>query len=396
MYSVKQITNNLWWVGANNRRLAMFEGVYHVPKGVSYNAYLLLDEKTVLFDTVDTAVQDQFLENIAHVLKDRPLDYLILQHIEPDHSASLKAVLTKYPEVTLVLNAKSANFVKQFYGEIPTQTIIVAEGETLTTGAHTFSFYMAPMVHWPEVMVTYDQKDGTLFSADAFGLFGALNGAIFADEVNFTRDYLDEARRYYANIVGKYGQQVQMLLKKAAGLKINRICPLHGFVWRKNFEEILNMYQLWSTYQPETKGVMIAYASVYGGTENAAELLANRLFEQGIKVEMFDVSVTPASEIVSAAFKLSHLVFAAPTYNLGIFVTMEAVIADMVAHNVQNRHIALIENGSWAITSGKLMEERLGLCKNITFQGKVTVTSAVSGANLAEINALAETIASSV
>ena len=397
MHCVRHVADNLIWVGANDRRLAMFEGVYSVPDGVSYNSYLLLDKQTVLFDTVDKAVRERFLENLTHGLAGRPLDYLILQHIEPDHSAAVEDVVARYPGVTLVLNSKSANFVKQFFNlDSSVKMLIVKEGDSLNTGEHTLHFAMAPMVHWPEVMVTYDSKTRTLFSADAFGCFGALNGALFADEVDFKRDYLDEARRYYTNIVGKYGPQTQAVLNKAAGLEIDTICPLHGFVWRKNLNEIIAPYKLWAAYEPEVSGVMIAYASVYGNTENAAEILSTKLREAGIKTVMFDVSVTPASEIVAAAFKWSHLVFASTTYNAGIFVTMEALIYDLVAHNIQNRTVALIENGSWASTSGQLMKDKLAGCKNMRFIGDiVSIVSAVKGDKLAEIEGLAKALVQS-
>ena len=393
MHLTKNITDNLLWVGANDRRLAMFEGVYSVPDGVSYNSYLLLDDKTVLFDTVDKAVQNRLMENLKEGLGGRPLDYLILQHIEPDHCYSVGAVIAKYPDVTLVLNEKSETFLKQFHEISPNVKIhIVKEGDSLVTGKHCLNFVMAPMVHWPEVMVTYDSTSRILFSADAFGCFGALNGAIFADEVDFRRDYLDEARRYFTNIVGKYGQQVQSVLKKASGLDIEMICPLHGFVWRKNFHEIMTPYMNWSSYEPEEQGVMIAYASVYGNTENAAEILSSRLRDIGIKTVMYDVSVTPASEIVAAAFKWSHLVFASTTYNAGIFVTMEALISDLVSHNIANRTVALIENGTWAATSGKLMRDKLSVCKGMSFIGDVSLASSVNRSKLDEINALALSI----
>ena len=396
MYCVKKIMDNLLWVGANDRRMALFEGIYEIPNGMAFNSYLLLDEKTVLFDTVDKAVQSQFLENIAAGLGGRPLDYLVLHHIEPDHSAALEAVLARYPEVTLVANTKSLAFVNQFFTiDESIKTLIVQEGDTLRTGKHNLHFVMAPMVHWPEVMVTYDETSRTLFSADAFGSFGALNGAIFADEVDFARDYLDEARRYYTNIVGKYGPQVQTLLKKAAGLQIDMICPLHGFVWRKNLDEILKSYTLWSTYEPEEQGVMIAYGSIYGNTENAAEILACRLRDKGIKAVMFDTSVTASSRIVAESFKWSHLVFAAATYNAGIFVKMETALNDVVAHNIQNRKVALIENGSWVSSAGKLMREKLSTCKDIEFLGEVSIKSAVKPDKLEEIYALADAIAGS-
>ncbi len=395
MYCTKQLTPDLYWVGANDRRLAMFEGVYSVPRGVSYNAYLLMDEKTVLFDTVDKAVSSLFFENIEHVLNGRPLDYLVVHHMEPDHSATMQELAHRYPEMQIVCNAKIAAMIKQFFTfDIDSRAVLVKEGDTFSSGRHTLTFVNAPMVHWPEVMVSYDLADKILFSADAFGTFGALNGAIWADEVDFERDYLDEARRYYTNIVGKYGTQVQALLKKAAGLEIRLLCPLHGFVWRKNIGDFVAKYAHWSSYTAEVEGVMIAYASVYGNTENAAELLSSRLRDRGIRTTMFDVSVTPASEIIAAAFQYSHLVFASTTYNAGIFVNMEALLSDLVAHNIQNRTVALIENGSWAPTSGALMRKMLAGCKNLTVLDQtLTIRSSLKADQLAQIGALAEAIA---
>ena len=394
MYCTKQISNDIVWVGANDRRLAMFEGVYSVPDGVSYNSYLLVDEKTVLFDTVDKAVKQRFLENLAETLNGRQLDYLIVQHMEPDHSAAFLDLFSRFPNMTVVCNAKTLAFIKQFYDtDIDSRVRLVKEGDTLSTGKHNLHFVMAPMVHWPEVMVTYDSTDRLLFSADAFGCFGALNGAVFADEVDFAKDYMDETRRYYANIVGKYGMQVTSLLKKAEAFEIDMILPLHGFVWRKNIDSILSKYVQWSSYAPEEQGVMIAYASVYGNTENAAEILACRLRDKGVKTVMFDVSVAPASDIVSAAFKWSHLVFASTTYNNGIFVTMEAVINDLVSHNIQNRTVAIIENGSWAATSGSLIREKLEKCKNITFVDNIiSIKSALKAEQLKEIDAMADAL----
>ena len=398
MYSIKKITGDLTWVGANDRRLAMFEGVYSVPDGVSYNSYLLHDEKTVLFDTVDKSVHQRFLENLDAALQGRKLDYLVVHHMEPDHSASVVELTVKYPEMKIVCNEKILTLIKQFeYFDMDSRVCLVTENDTLDTGRHTLHFIMAPMVHWPEVMVTYDSTDKVLFSADAFGCFGALNGALFSDEVDFNRDYMDEARRYYANIVGKYGPQVEALLDKTSALDIKMICPLHGFLWRKNLGDILSKYALWSSYTPETDGVMIAYASVYGNTENAAEILACRLREKGVKTVMYDVSVTPASDIISAAFKWSHLVFASTTYNAGIFVAMEAVITDLAEHNIQNRTVAIIENGSWAPTSGELIRGKLSECRDITFlEKKISLMSSLKFEQLAEIDEMADALAATL
>lgn len=398
MYNYRKIQDDLYWVGANDRRLAMFEGVYSVPDGVSYNAYVLLDEKTALFDTVDKAVSKVFFENLAAVLKGRKLDYVIVHHMEPDHSAVLADVVLRYPEVKIVCNAATRTMIRQFFDfDLDSRWVEAKEGEVFSTGRHNFCFVKAPMVHWPEVMVSYDTTDGILFSADAFGTFGALNGALFADEVDFDRDYLDEARRYYTNIVGKYGTQVTTLLKKASMLEINMVCPLHGFVWRKNIGYFIEKYLRWASYTPEENAVMIAYASVYGNTENAADILAVKLREKGIKTVMFDVSVTPASDIIAAAFRYSHFVFAATTYNAGIFVCMEAFLTDLVAHNIQNRTVALIENGSWAPTSGGLMRKMLEKCKNLTIlEDTLTIRSSLKENQLEALENLAQRIAATL
>lgn len=392
MYCVRKVTDDLFWVGGNDRRVAVFEGVYDVPRGISYNSYLLLDDKTVLFDTVDHSVDRVFFENIEHVLAGRKLDYLIVQHMEPDHAATIEEVVRRYPGLRILCNRKTANMMKQFFtfnvGEVVQE---VKEGDVIETGHHSYTFVMAPMVHWPEVMVTYDLQEKILFSADAFGTFGAIDGALFADEVDFFRDYLDEARRYYCNIVGKYGTQVTALLTKAAGLEIKMVCPLHGFVWRKNIGDFIAKYLAWATYTPEETGVVIAYASVYGNTANAAEILSCRLRERGIKTCMFDVSMIPASYIIAAAFRYSHLVFAATTYNAGIFVKMEDLLRDLVAHNLQNRTIALVENGSWAPTSGQLMRKLLSEIPNTTILDQ-TVTIRSSLKETEQLSVLADAI----
>jgi len=398
MHCVRNVTSDLIWVGADDRRLAMFEGVYGVRDGVSYNSYLLLDEKTVLFDTVDRAVCDNYFENVEAVLDGRKLDYLIVQHMEPDHAACIQDIVLRYPEVQIVCSGMTKTMLKQFFSfDVDSRTIAMKEGDTLQTGRHTYTFVMAPMVHWPEVMLTYDLTDKILFSADAFGTFGALNGHLFSDEVDFMRDYLDEARRYYTNIVGKYGDQVQAVLKKAAGLEINLVCPLHGFVWRKHFGDFLQKYLCWSSYTPEETGVIIAYASVYGNTENAANLLACRLAEKGVKVKMFDVSVIPSSYIISDAFKYSHLVFASTTYNAGIFISMEELLHDIANHGLRNRKVAFIENGSWAPTSGKLMADIIMPLKGTTRIGEtISIRSSVKPDKMAQLEALANAIAADI
>lgn len=397
MYCTRKITDDLTWIGANDRRLKLFEGVYEVPTGVSYNSYLLCDEKTVLFDTVDKSVSGIFFENLENALGGRSLDYIIVQHMEPDHSATLAEVMRRYPNAVLVCNAKTLKMISQFFYEpSPENTKLVKEGDILDTGKHKLTFVMAPMVHWPEVMVTFDLTDGILFSADAFGTFGALNGAMFADEVDFFGEYLNEARRYYCNIVGKYGTQVSALLKKASGLDIKLVCPLHGFVWRSRIGEYIDKYIKWATYTPEEEGVMIAYGSIYGNTESTAEIISTKLRERGIKTVMFDVSVTPASEIIAASFKYSHLLFASATYNAGIFVKMDELLRDIAAHGLQNRQIALVENGSWAATSGSQMKEILSTCKNMTFIGNtLSLKSSLKASQLDELEALANAIAES-
>ena len=398
MYCTKKITDDLIWVGANDRRLAMFEGVYSVPNGVSYNSYLLLDDTTVLFDTVDKAVGGVFFQNVEHALGGRNLDFVVIQHMEPDHSATLGELLLRYPDVKVVCNQKILDMITQFFNlDLSKKAFVVKEGTTLNTGHHTLRFFMAPMVHWPEVMVTYDETTGTLFSADAFGTFGALNGAIFADEVDFANDYMSEARRYYCNIVGKYGNQVQALLKKLHAVDLKMICPLHGFVWRRNLEDFFDKYVKWSTYTPEDTGVMIAYASVYGNTENTAEIISSRLRDRGINTVMYDVSVTPASEIIAAAFRWSHLLFASTTYNAGIFVSMEELLHDLAAHNIQNRTVAFVENGSWAPTSGKLMKDIIGSCSNMTILDEtLTLKSSLKPEQEAQIDALVEAISATI
>ena len=399
MYNVRKVTEDIVWVGASDRRLALFENIFPIPRGVSYNSYVLLDEKTVLLDTVDASVAGQFFENLEHVLDGRKLDYLIVNHMEPDHCAMIGDLVRRYPEVQVVGNTKTFGMIKQFFGtDFAERAVTVKEGDTLVTGAHTLHFVMAPMVHWPEVMVTYDEKDKVLFAADGFGTFGALNGNIFADEVDFDRDWLDDARRYYTNIVGKYGASVQALLKKASGLEIAVICPLHGPIWRENLGYILEKYQKWSTYEAEDQAVVILYATMYGNTASAADALAGRLAAKGVKkIAVYDVSNTHVSELISEIFRASHVVFAAPTYNGGIYPVMENLLADMKALAVQNKTVALMENGTWAPTTAKQMREKLAELKNVTIlDTQITIKSAMAPEQEGQLEALADALAASM
>ncbi len=395
MYCVKKMTDDLYWVGASDRRLALFENVYPISRGVSYNSYLLLDEKTVLLDTVDRAVGGIFLENIEHVLAGRALDYLVVNHMEPDHCAVMQDLVLRYPDVKIVCNKKTLAMIKGFFTfDIESRAVVVGEMDTLCTGRHTFAFVMAPMVHWPEVMVSYDVTTKTLYSADAFGSFGALNGNLYADEVNFKTEWLDDARRYYTNIVGKYGTQVQALLRKAAAIEIETICPLHGPVWRKDIGWFIDKYIHWATYEPEEQAVVIAYASVYGNTENAANIIAARLAERGVRnVQMYDVSVTHPSYIIAECFRASHLIFLSTTYNAGMFVNMENLVHDIVNHNLQNRTIALVENGSWAPTAAGLMRAEFSKLKNVAILDEgLTIHSSLKESQLEGVDALVDAV----
>ena len=396
MQTIQQILPDLFYVGASEGRHPLFENIYPVPHGMSYNAYLFTDEKTALLDTCDSAVRDQFLENVSGALAGRDLDYLVVHHMEPDHAALLDEILNRYPAAKIVCNAKTAQMITQFFHrDLSARTHIVKESDTLSLGHHTLSFYMAPMVHWPEVMVSYDTADKILFSADAFGTFGELNGTLFADNIPFA-DFLPEARRYYTNIVGKYGNQVKMLLKKAANLDIQQIFPLHGPLWRTNLNLLLDKYQQWSTYTPEEKGTLIAYGSIYGHTETAARLLAQKLADRGVKSELFDVSKTHPSYLLAKAFQYSHLVLASVTYNNGIFPPMETFILDMKAHALQNRRVYLIQNGSWAPASGKLMTALLADMKGITLDDQIlTITSSLAPTQDFDLETLATRISES-
>ncbi len=399
MHSTRKVKDDLIYVGGSDRRLSRFENLFPIPKGVSYNSYVLLDEKTVLFDTADESISRQYIENVVHALDGRPLDYMVVQHMEPDHCAMIDDMLRRYPEAKMVCSAKAVGMFAQFYGtDVAARALVVKEGDKLSTGAHTLHFVMAPMVHWPEVMVTYDEKDKILFSADAFGTFGALAGNIFDDEITFDTTWMNDARRYYTNIVGKYGVQVQALLKKASSLDIEMICPLHGPIWRKDLGLLLDKYQKWSTYTPEDKTVMIAYATMYGNTENAANVLAGMLADKGVKnIAMYDVSETDVSELVAESFRCSHLVLAAPTYNSGIQPKMEAYLSDIKALNLQNRTVAVIDNGTWAATAGKQMIGMLEGMKNMTIlENPISIKSALAENQLGALEALADELAKQV
>ncbi len=392
MYLTRRVTDDIHYIGCDDRKITLFEGVYSINNGMSYNSYMLLDEKKVIFDTVDKAVTEQYIENVRHVLGDNKLDYIVVHHAEPDHSASFSALIRMYPDAVVICNVRTKMMLEQFYSSEIAHEIkfkIVKEGEALSTGKHTLKFILAPFVHWPEVMVTYDETDKVLFSADAFGSFGSMDGALFVDEGEFN---LDEARRYYCNIVGKYGTQVQTLLKKASALDIAYICPLHSYVWRKDIGGILDKYTKWSLYEAEEKGVVIVTSSVYGNTDNAAQILASKLVQKGAKVKMLDVSIKHNDVVIAECFKYSTFVFASPTYNAGIFVRMEEVIRDIVAHGIKGRRYALIENGSWAPLAAKQMEEILSTCKDMTCVGALTLRGAITEEGLKTADELAEAL----
>ena len=402
MYCTRRINDDYTWVGADGRRLAMFEGVFDVPAGISFNSYLLRDEKTVLFDTTDAAVRRTFRENLLHALEGRSLDCVVVHHMEPDHTAELEELVLRFPEVQIYCSAMAKTMMTQFFGTGLQERIhVVKEGDTLCTGRHTLRFIAAPMVHWPEVLMTYDETDRLLLTADAFGCFGALNGRLFADEVDFDRDYLDETRRYYTNIVGKYGPHIQLLLGKAGGIldQIRYICPLHGPVWRKDLGYFIDKYDKWSRYEPEVKGVLIVYASMYGNTEAAAQALAAKLCERGITdVALYDVSNTHVSYLIAESFKYSHIVLASVTYNLGIYPVMKSYLEDMKALNLQNRTFAIIENGSWACKSGDLMQAFIDEeLKNMTvLNERLSLASSLQADKAAELDQLADALVESL
>ena len=378
-----KITNDIRYVGVNDHQVDLFEGQYVVPNGMAYNSYVILDEKIAVMDTVDQHFGQEWLANIEKVLEGRKPDYLIVQHMEPDHSANVANFLAVYPEATVVASKQAFVMIKQFFGtDYADRRIVVGEGDTLSLGKHTLTFVTAPMVHWPEVIVTYDSYDKVLFSADGFGKFGALD---------VEEDWACEARRYYIGIVGKYGPQVQALLKKAATLDIATICPLHGPVLTENLGYYINLYDIWSSYRPEEEGVVIAYTSVYGHTKEAVELLAQELEKQGCpKVSVTDLARDDMAEAVEDAFRYSKLVLATTTYNADIFPFMKEFIHHLTERNYQNRTVAFVENGSWAPTAAKVMAKMLEGSKNLTIaENSVRILSAVNEQNREQIKALA-------
>lgn len=398
MHCTRKVTDDIIWVGANDRRLARFENLYPLTKGVSYNSYLILDEKTCLMDTADASESKQFQENVRYALNGRTLDYLVVQHMEPDHCFNISYIMNHYKDAKVVVNAKTVPMIKQFFNNIDeSRFLIVKEMDTLELGKHTLTFVMAPLVHWPEVMMTYDSFDKVLFSADGFGTFGTINGTIFDDEVDFNRDWLDEARRYYTNICGKYGVQVQAALKKAAGLDIKILCPLHGIIWRTNPGYFIDKYMTWSSYAPEENGVMIAYASMYGNTENMAEVLAFKLAERGVKARIFDVSGTDTSWLISEAFRHSHIVLASTTYNGGIYPLMNHFLHEMKSHGLKNRTFAFLDNGSWGPAAAKQMTKFAEEFKDCTILNEtLSIKSSLKEEDMDKIDAIADAIKASM
>ena len=399
MQNIRKITEDIFYVGASDRRLALFENIYPIERGVSYNSYIVLDEKTVLLDTVDHSVSREFLENVEAALSGRSLDYLVVNHMEPDHCSVIAELVLRYPAMKIIGNAKTVQMIKQFYSfDVDSRAVLVKDGETFSSGKHSFTFVFAPMVHWPEVMVAFDSTSGILFSADAFGTFGALAGNLYADEVEFEKEWLDDARRYYINIVGKYGVQVTNTLKKAASLPIKMICPLHGPIWRENIGWFIDKYSTWAGYVPEEKGLLIIYSSIYGDTASAMDKLAALAADRGVRnIHMYDASKTDVSVLVSECFRYSTIVVASPTYNAEIFPKIEMLVSELKAHAFQNRDIAVIENGTWALSAGKKISEAFSAMKDIRLIAPVlSVKSSLKEDQLGALGEIADKLAESV
>ena len=394
------ISDSIVYVGVDDKNIDLFESQYVVPNGVSYNSYVILDDKITIMDTVDRRGTEGWLANLKETLGDKKPYYVVVSHLEPDHAGNLKTLLDLYPDIKVIGNPKTFTMIAQFFDVdlSDDRKVVVGEGDTVNLGTHALQFFMAPLVHWPEVMVAYEQSEKILFSADAFGSFGAVDGNIFADEIDDKGAWLSEARRYYTNIVGKFGMSVQGLLKKAAGLEIRMICPLHSVIWREDLPWLIDKYLKWSSYTPEEKSVTIAYGSVYGHTEKAADILAGKLADRGIRhISVFDVSKTHPSYIIADAFRTSAMVFASITYNGGIFCNMDTLLHQLAAHGLTNRTAALIQNGTWAATTSKQMGEILGTMKNIhVLEADVTIKSALKNDQETELDALADAIAASL
>ena len=390
------ISEAVKYIGADDTTLDLFESQYQIPNGVSYNSYVILDEKVAVMDTIDERKTDEWFANLENVLNGRTVDYLVISHLEPDHAANIKRAADKFPQAQLVLSAKAKAMLPQFFdiAHLEERCLVVKEGDTLELGTHKLHFVMAPMVHWPEVMVSYEDSEKILFSADAFGTFGALNGNLFNDEVDFEKDWIDDARRYFTNIVGKYGIQVQALLKKAAGLDIQMICPLHGPVWRNNLNYFIEKHDKWSKYEPEDQAVAIIYGSIYGNTEQAADALAVKLGAKGVKnIAVYDASKTDVSELIAEIFRVSHVVIACPTYNGGIYPPIENLLAHMKALAVQNRTVAVMDNGTWAATAGKQIVKQLEEMKNMTvLDQKLSIKSTLKADQEDNLDAFAQQI----
>lgn len=400
MHNTHEISKNVYWVGGSERRLSRFENIFPLTNGVSYNAYVIVDDKTALLDTVDISISDVFLANIKHALNGRDLDYLVINHMEPDHCANIVAMLRAYPNVKLVGNAKTFQFFEQFYdADAKANYLIVKDQDELALGKHTLKFFTAPMVHWPEVMVTYEKSEKILFSADAFGTFGGLNGGVFADECDFKADYLAESRRYYANIVGKFGGPVQTLMNKLSAYEIEMICPLHGPLYRgDDLGFIINKYQEWSTYTPEVNSVLLVYGSMYNNTEMVVDTLANKLARLGVKnMKIMDIAQYDLSYIIAEIWKYSNLVLATPTYNADVFYKNHSLLHEMAALNVQNRKVSLIFNASWGGKTQESVMAYLDKMKNITLVGEpLMIKSSYKDTNEAQLDAMAQAIVDSL
>ena len=395
MYNVRKLTDDLTWIGGIDRKIRKFENVYGLNSGMNYNSYFLDADATVLFDTVGRESADVFFENLKYCLNGRKLDYVVVHHMEPDHSATLAEVLDANADAKVIVNAKTLQFISQFFPDrdYSSRAVVVKDGDELRLGSHDFKFVFAPMVHWPEVMLSFDETEGILFSADAFGSYGAINGSVFADSKDFEKDLLNEARRYYTNIVGKYGMQTVAAVNKVSSLDIKMICPLHSYIWRKDLDKIIGFYKTWGTYTPEVKGVFILAGSIYGHTANAAEVLMTELDKRGIMSVILDASVTDVSDIIAMAFKYSHIVIATPTYNNNVYSPVEHSVSELVSHGLTGRSFSIIENGTWAPSAAKGLTAVIEGLKNCRFTGQtVTVRSSGNDGTRQSLEALADAI----